>query len=56
MERLVQSIRESDATTKSMKEAQAFIQKALEILKTLPAGPERLALEDLTGYIVNRNT
>jgi geranylgeranyl pyrophosphate synthase len=55
MERLVQSIRESDATTKSMKEAQAFIQKAHEILKTMPAGPERLALEDLTSYIVNRN-
>jgi geranylgeranyl pyrophosphate synthase len=55
MERLVQSIRESDATAKSMKEAQAFIQKALEILKTVPEGPERLALEDLTGYIVNRN-
>ena len=33
MERLVQSIRESDATTKSMKEAQAFMEKALEILK-----------------------
>ena len=33
MERLVQSIRESDATAKSMKEAQAFIQKALEILQ-----------------------
>jgi geranylgeranyl pyrophosphate synthase len=55
MERLVQSIRESDATAKSMKEAQAFIQKALEILKTVPEGPERLALEDLTSYIVNRN-
>jgi geranylgeranyl pyrophosphate synthase len=55
MERLVQSIRESDATAKSMKEAQVFIQKALEILKTMPAGLERQALEDLTGYIVNRN-
>ncbi len=55
MERLVQSIRESDATAKSMKEAQAFIQKAQEILKTMPAGSERLALEDLTVYIVNRN-
>jgi geranylgeranyl pyrophosphate synthase len=55
MERLVQSIRESDATARSMKEAQVFIQKALEILKTAPAGLERQALEDLTGYIVNRN-
>jgi geranylgeranyl pyrophosphate synthase len=55
MERLVQTIRESDATTRSMKEAQVFIEKALEVLKTAPAGPERQALEDLTGYIVNRN-
>jgi geranylgeranyl pyrophosphate synthase len=55
MERLVLSIRESDATARSMKEAHAFIEKALEILKSLPAGPERQALEDLTGYIVNRN-
>jgi len=55
MERLVQSIRESDATAKSMKEAHAFIQKALEILQTAPAGLERQAMEDLTGYIVDRN-
>jgi geranylgeranyl pyrophosphate synthase len=55
MERLVQSIRESDATAKSMKEAHAFINKALEILQTTPAGLERQALEDLTGYIVDRN-
>ncbi len=54
MERLVQSIRESDATAKSMKEAQASIQKALESLKMAPPGVERQALEDLTGYIVNR--
>lgn len=55
MERLVQSIRESDATAKSMIEAQAFIQKALEILKMAPSGAERQALEDLTGYIVDRS-
>ncbi len=55
MERLVQSIRESDATAKSMKEAQVFIQKALGILQAAPAGPERQALEDLTGYIVDRD-
>lgn len=55
MERLVQSIRESDATAKSMIEAQAFVQKALEILKMAPSGAERQALEDLTGYIVDRS-
>jgi geranylgeranyl pyrophosphate synthase len=55
MERLVQSIRQSDATSRSMKEAQAFIEKALGILKTMPEGTERQALEELADYIVNRN-
>lgn len=55
MERLVISIRESDATTKSMKEAQVFTQQALGLLRSVPAGVERRALEDLTGYIVNRS-
>jgi geranylgeranyl pyrophosphate synthase len=55
MERLVLSIRESDATAKSMLEARVYIQKALELLRSLPAGVERQALEDLTGYIVNRS-
>ena len=55
MERLVLSIRESSATLRSMKEAKTFIDKALDILKTMPAGDERQALEDLADYIVNRN-
>ena len=55
MERLVQSIRGSRATSKSMKEAQTFIDKALDILKTMPIGEEHQALEDLASYIVNRN-
>jgi len=54
MVRLVQSIRESDAVSKSEREAQVFIEKAQGILKTMPAGVERQALEDLAGYIVNR--
>ncbi len=55
MERLVLSIRESDSTAKSMLEARAFTQKALEILRTAPSGVDRQALEDLTGYIVSRS-
>ena len=55
MERLVQSIRGSSATSRSMREAQGFIDKALGILKTMPEGLERQALEDLASYIVNRN-
>ena len=54
MERLVQSIRESDATGKSMLEAQTFIQNAQDDLKMMPAGLEHKALEDLTAYIVDR--
>jgi geranylgeranyl pyrophosphate synthase len=38
-----------------MKEAQDFTEKALEILKKAPASMEQQALEDLTGYIVNRS-
>ncbi len=55
MERLVQSIRASNATVRSMEEAQGFIDSSLEILKKMPAGLERQALEDLSSYIVNRN-
>jgi geranylgeranyl pyrophosphate synthase len=55
MERLVQSIRSSNATSNSMKEAQKFIAKAQDILKTMPACQERQALEELSDYIVNRS-
>ncbi len=55
MERLVQSIRASNATSACMREAKAFIDKALEILKTMPAREERAGLEELANYIINRS-
>jgi len=55
MERLVQSIQKSSAISRSMKEAEVFIGKALEILKNMPAGEQRQALEELAVYIVNRS-
>jgi geranylgeranyl pyrophosphate synthase len=55
MERLVQSIRGSNATSRSMHEARAFIDQALDLLKTMPEGEERQALEELAAYIVNRS-
>ncbi len=55
MERLVQSIRGSSATSRSMKEAEVFIGKAVEILKSMPEGEERQALEELANYIINRS-
>ncbi len=55
MERLVQSIRGSNATSRSMQEARTFIDQALDLLKTMPEGEERQALEELATYIVNRS-
>ena len=54
MERLVNSIRQSDAIQKSMQEAEDFIKRALEKLLLLHPGIERSALEDLSKYIINR--
>jgi geranylgeranyl pyrophosphate synthase len=54
MEGLVQAIRQSDATTKALREAQEFIDKGLVLLEKMPEGIERQALEELTKYTVNR--
>lgn len=54
MERLVNSIRQSDAIQKSMQEAKDFIQRALEKLSPFHQGVERNALEDLAKYIIDR--
>ena len=54
MERLVNSIRNSDAIQKSMQEAEDFIKRALEKLLALHPGIERSALEDLSKYIIDR--
>ena len=54
MERLVNSIRKSDAIQKSMQEAEDFIKRALEKLTPLHPGIERRALEDLARYIIDR--
>lgn len=54
MERLVNAIRESGAVSQSMREAEAFVQRALEKLAPFHTGVERSALEDLAKYIVDR--
>jgi geranylgeranyl pyrophosphate synthase len=54
MERLVNSIRQSDAIQKSMQEAEGYIKRALEKLNPLHPGIERTALEDLARYIIDR--
>jgi geranylgeranyl pyrophosphate synthase len=52
--RLVQSIRKSDAISRSMNEAEKYVAEALSILTDMPVGIERQALEDLARYIVDR--
>lgn len=52
--RLVQSIRKSDAISRSLNEAEKYVAEALRALADMPAGTERQALEDLTRYIVDR--
>ena len=54
MNRLVQSIRKSDAISRSMNEAEKYVAQALRALSDMPAGIERQALEDLARYIVDR--
>ena len=54
MERLVNSIRQSGAIQKSMREAEEFIKRALDKLLSFHPGIERNALEDLARYIIDR--
>jgi len=54
IERLVNAIRESGSIEKAMDEAKIFITRAMNILLTFPDCPERRALQELSGYIVDR--
>ncbi len=55
MERLVESVRRSNAIQSAYGEAQQLIQEALLNLEPMPAGPYRAALENLAHYVVQRN-
>ncbi len=52
--RLLISIRDSGAIKLSHTEARQAVQRGLDILRDLPDTAERKALEDLAGYIVDR--
>jgi geranylgeranyl pyrophosphate synthase len=54
MERLVNSIRRSQAIEQSVVEAQAFIGRALNQLAPIRPGSEKSALEELARYLVDR--
>ena len=56
MDRLVQTIRTSDGVTRSLEEATEYIDKALGMLRKMPDGPERKALEDLARYSLTRKS
>jgi geranylgeranyl pyrophosphate synthase len=51
---LVESIRSSDAITRSHAEAVQHVERGLAQLRSLPPNPERFALEELANYIVER--
>ncbi|MBV6394850.1 MAG: Heptaprenyl diphosphate synthase component 2 [Anaerolineales bacterium] len=54
MERLVQSIRNSDSIHRAMREAEGHIQSAVDCLVTFDNTEERSALEELARYVVDR--
>ena len=54
MERLVQTIRASDATQKAMREAEQCVERAIACLAPFENCQERAALENLARYVVDR--
>ena len=54
VQRLVDSIRRSEAIRQSMSEARQAISRALKALSDAPMSPEREALENLAKFIVDR--
>ena len=55
MAELVQSVRSSECIKLTLKDARSLVEDVINILKDMPAGEERLALEELAWYIVDRN-
>ena len=55
MQRLVESIRRTDAVKKAMEEAKQHASRALQTLEDFVPSPEREGLENLVKYIVDRN-
>ncbi len=53
-ETLLACIRNSDAIPRSHKDAVDHVDRGLKALRQLPETPERYALEELAGYIVER--
>ncbi len=56
MERLVQSIRGSEAIRQAMQEARSRVESALTVIEPFQGGAEKAALTELALYIVDRNS
>lgn len=54
MERLVQTIRGSNAIQQAMREAERSVERAIACLESFEDGAARAALEDLAKYVVDR--
>jgi len=50
----VQSIRSDNAIKQAQLEANQFVERGLQSLRTLPDSRERQLLEDLANYIISR--
>jgi geranylgeranyl pyrophosphate synthase len=54
MERLIESIRASNAVLRSMHEAEEYVERATEKLTGMPDNEEKQALQELARFIVDR--
>jgi geranylgeranyl pyrophosphate synthase len=55
MDRLVKSIRNTDAIHKAVAEASTYVTRALEAIRKFPASQNRFELENMAKYIIDRN-
>jgi geranylgeranyl pyrophosphate synthase len=55
MAELVQSVRSSESIKLALKDARSLVDSVINILKDMPSGEERQALEELAWYIVDRD-
>jgi geranylgeranyl pyrophosphate synthase len=55
MVQLVQSIRSSECVKLALGDAKIMVEDAIQLLKDMPDGDEKRALEELAYYIVDRN-
>ncbi|MHC1784882.1 MAG: polyprenyl synthetase family protein [Anaerolineaceae bacterium] len=54
LDALIDEIRSSDVIHDAFQVAQEHVNRGLEIIQAIPESPERLALEDMANYLVDR--